>query len=185
VYDVERETKAFISSGQAGCRRLQAVPKDDVYSGLYAAYWIATLSPILIGSAISDIAGPCDEPPADFRATEALAAGLRARAGRWQLIARAAGGGNGLGRHLLPSKVVTRNKLSKRQHEDEASWSTRSWLSLQAQRMSVALQLGARGGGSAEEIATELCRLAAASDPPRLCSLAFVPRLCRVTPKFI
>ena len=43
-------------------------------------------------------------------------------------------------------------------HEDEASWSTRSWLSLQAQRMSVALQLAA-----AEEIATEL-RLAAASE---------------------
>ncbi|EOD22038.1 hypothetical protein EMIHUDRAFT_240543 [Emiliania huxleyi CCMP1516] len=41
---------------------------------------------------------------------------------------------------------------------DEASWSTRSWLSLQAQRMSVALQLAA-----AEEIATEL-RLAAASE---------------------
>ena len=44
------------------------------------------------------------------------------------------------------------------QHEDEASWSTRSWLSLQAQRMSVALQLAA-----AEEIATEP-RLAAASE---------------------
>ena len=48
-------------------------------------------------------------------------------------------------------KDKVRNKLSKRQHEDEASWSTRSWLSLQAQRMSVALQLAA-----AEEIATEL-----------------------------
>ena len=43
-------------------------------------------------------------------------------------------------------------------HEDEASWSTRSWLSLQAQRMSVTLQLAA-----ADEIATEL-RLAAASE---------------------
>ena len=49
------------------------------------------------------------------------------------------------------------DKLSKGQHEDEASWSTRS-LSLQAQRMSVALQLAA-----AEEIATEL-RLTAASE---------------------
>ena len=58
--------------------------------------------------------------------------------------------------HQMKDKV--RNKLSKRQHEDEASWSTRSWLSLQAQRMSVALQLAA-----AEEIATEL-RLAAASE---------------------
>ena len=55
-------------------------------------------------------------------------------------------------------KDKVRNKLSKRQHEDEASWSTRSWLSLQAQRMSVALQLAA-----AEEIATEL-RLTAASE---------------------
>ena len=52
-----------------------------------------------------------------------------------------------------------RNKLSKRQHEDEATWSTRSWLSLQAQRMSVTLQLAA-----ADEIrATEL-RLAAVSE---------------------
>ena len=56
-------------------------------------------------------------------------------------------------------KDKVRNKLSKRQHEDEASWSTRSWLSLQAQRMSVALQRLA----AAEEIATEL-RLAAASE---------------------
>ena len=40
-----------------------------------------------------------------------------------------------------------KDKLSKRQHEDEASWSTRSVVrgcrSLQAQRMSVALQLAA------------------------------------------
>ena len=55
-------------------------------------------------------------------------------------------------------KDKVRNKLSKRQHEDEATWSTRSWLSLQAQRMSVALQLVA-----VDEIATEL-RLAAASE---------------------
>ena len=62
-------------------------------------------------------------------------------------------------KRLLPDEgAKVRNKLSKRQHEDEASWSTRSWLSLQAQRMSVALQLAA-----AEEIATEL-RLAAASE---------------------
>ena len=59
---------------------------------------------------------------------------------------------------LNQMKDKVRNKLSKRQHEDEASWSTRSWLSLQAQRMSVALQLAA-----AEEIATEL-RLTAASE---------------------
>ena len=65
---------------------------------------------------------------------------------------------NAVKRLFYQMKDKVRNKLSKRQHEDEASWSTRSWLSLQAQRMSVALQLAA-----AEEIATEL-RLAAASE---------------------
>ena len=43
------------------------------------------------------------------------------------------------------------NKLSKKQYEDEVSWSTRTWLALMAQRMSVALQLAA-----AWEIAVEL-----------------------------
>ena len=42
-------------------------------------------------------------------------------------------------------KDKVRNKLSKRQHEDEASWSTRSWLSLHAQRM--VSRAAARGGG--------------------------------------
>ncbi|EOD31268.1 hypothetical protein EMIHUDRAFT_232232 [Emiliania huxleyi CCMP1516] len=65
---------------------------------------------------------------------------------------------NAVKRLFYQMKDKVRNKLSKRQHEDEASWSTRSWLLLQAQRMSVALQLAA-----AEEIATEL-RLAAASE---------------------
>ncbi|EOD22574.1 hypothetical protein EMIHUDRAFT_458126, partial [Emiliania huxleyi CCMP1516] len=65
---------------------------------------------------------------------------------------------NAVKRLFYQMKDKVRNKLSKRQHEDEASWSTRSWLSLEAQRMSVALQLAA-----AEEIATEL-RLTAASE---------------------
>merc|ERR1712086_272241 len=59
---------------------------------------------------------------------------------------------NAVKRLFYQMKDKVRNKLSKRQHEDEASWSTRSWLSLQAQRMSVALQLAGRGGG--REIAT-------------------------------
>ena len=42
-------------------------------------------------------------------------------------------------------------KLSKKQYDDEVSWSTRTWLSLQAQRLSVALHLAA-----AWEIAVEL-----------------------------
>ena len=62
---------------------------------------------------------------------------------------------------VLPDEGQGAQQALKRQHEDEASWSTRSWLSLQAQRMSVALQLAA-----AEEIATEL-RLAAASEEGR------------------
>ena len=43
------------------------------------------------------------------------------------------------------------NKLSKKQYEDEVTWSTRTWLALMTQRMSVALQLAA-----AWEIAVEL-----------------------------
>ena len=43
------------------------------------------------------------------------------------------------------------NKLSKKQYEDEVSWSTRTWLALMAQRMSVALHLAV-----AWEIAVEL-----------------------------
>jgi len=64
-------------------------------------------------------------------------------------------------------KDKVRNKLSKRQHEDEARWSTRSWLSLRAQRMSVALQLAA-----ADEIATELRPRRRRRTPPSLDSLA-------------
>ena len=43
------------------------------------------------------------------------------------------------------------NRLSKRQYEDEVTWSTRTWHALMAQRMSVALHLAA-----AWEIAVEL-----------------------------
>ena len=42
-----------------------------------------------------------------------------------------------------------RNKLTKRQYENEVSWSTSTWLALQAQRLSVAVH-------SAWEIATEM-----------------------------
>jgi len=72
---------------------------------------------------------------------------------------------------VLPDeKDKVRNKLSKRQHEDEASWSTRSWLSLRRPSacMSVALQLAA-----AEEIATEL-RLAVASEDATVAKLPCV-----------
>ena len=43
------------------------------------------------------------------------------------------------------------NKLSNTQYLDEATWSTRSWLAMQTQRISVALHLAC-----ASEIAREL-----------------------------
>jgi len=48
-------------------------------------------------------------------------------------------------------KDKVRNKLTKRQYEHEVSWSTSTWLALQAQRLSVALHIA-----SAWEIATEM-----------------------------
>jgi len=43
------------------------------------------------------------------------------------------------------------NTLTKRQYENEVSWSTSTWLALQAQRLSVAVHIA-----SAWEIATEM-----------------------------
>ena len=43
--------------------------------------------------------------------------------------------------------------MSKKQYDDEVSWTTRTWSSLMAQRMSVALHMAAEW-----EIARELCR---------------------------
>ena len=53
-----------------------------------------------------------------------------------------------------------RDKLSKKQYDDEVSWTTRTWSSLMAQRMLVALHMAA-----AWEIARELS-LAGAEDRP-------------------
>ena len=55
-----------------------------------------------------------------------------------------------------------RDKLSKKQYDDEVSWTTRTWSSLMAQRMSVALHMAA-----AWEIARELS-LAGAEDEAAL-----------------
>ena len=55
-----------------------------------------------------------------------------------------------------------RDKLSKKQYDDEVSWTTRTWSSLMAQRMSVALHMAA-----AWEIARELS-LAGAEDESAL-----------------
>ena len=63
------------------------------------------------------------------------------------------------------------NKLSKKQYEDEVSWSTRTWLALMAQRMSVALHLAA-----AWEIAVEL-KVPGAEDERRRSSAPPPPTL--------
>ena len=55
-----------------------------------------------------------------------------------------------------------RDKLSKKQYDDEVSWTTRTWSSLMAQRMSVALHMAA-----AWEVARELS-LAGAEDEAAL-----------------
>ena len=55
------------------------------------------------------------------------------------------------------------NKLSKKQYEDEVSWSTRTWSALMAQRMSVALHLAV-----AWEIAVELKGVGAEEDEAAL-----------------
>ena len=55
-----------------------------------------------------------------------------------------------------------RDKLSKKQYDDEVSWTNRTWSSLMAQRMSVALHMAA-----AWEIARELS-LAGAEDEAAL-----------------
>ena len=54
-------------------------------------------------------------------------------------------------RLLKRAADAVNNTLSKVQYEQEASWSTGSWLSLQSQRISVALHTAA-----AWEIASEL-----------------------------
>ena len=49
-----------------------------------------------------------------------------------------------------------RNKLRKRQYENEVSWSTSTWLALQAQRLSVAVHISTYKLRRAWEIATEM-----------------------------
>ena len=70
------------------------------------------------------------------------------------------------------------NKLSKKQYEDEVTWSTRTWLALMAQRMSVALQLAA-----AWEIAVEL-KVPGVEDARRR-SLTPPPSALRHTPYLV
>ena len=50
-------------------------------------------------------------------------------------------------------KAKVKDKLTHAQHLDEASWSTRTWTTLQCQRLSVVLHTAC-----AWEITEELCR---------------------------
>ena len=70
---------------------------------------------------------------------------------------------NAVKRLFYQMKDKVRNKLSKRQHEDEASWSTRSWLSLPAGGPASACQSRCSSRRRMRFAATEL-RLAAASE---------------------
>ena len=51
--------------------------------------------------------------------------------------------------HRMKAKVL--NRLSRAQYDQEATWSTRTWLALQTQRMSIAVHFAA-----AYKIAREL-----------------------------
>ena len=56
-----------------------------------------------------------------------------------------------------------RNKLTQRQYENEVSWSTSTWLALQAERLSVAVHIA-----SAWEIATEMQLAGGGGEAPSL-----------------
>ena len=60
-------------------------------------------------------------------------------------------------------QLKVQSKLTKKQYEDEVSWSTRTWTALMAQRLSVALHLAA-----AWEIAVELKGVGAEEDEAAL-----------------
>ena len=96
---------------------------------------------------------------------------------------------NAVKRLFYQMKDKVRNKLSKRQHEDEASWSTRSWLSL---RRPSACQsrcssrrrkrLRPSSGSPRRRRTPPSPRLPCVTTclPVFVAWLAFVPRLCRV-----
>ena len=48
--------------------------------------------------------------------------------------------------HRMKAKVL--NKLSRAQYDQEATWSTRTWLALQTQRMSIAVHFATAYGSS-------------------------------------
>ena len=71
--------------------------------------------------------------------------------GRYPPYRTAAGASRWKVRLFRRMQDKVRNKLTKRQYENEVSWSTSTWFALQAQRLSVAVHIA-----SAWEIATEM-----------------------------
>ena len=61
------------------------------------------------------------------------------------------GFGKGVGEILLGAANVLQNKLTRAQYLDEVTWTTKSWLGLQKQRISVVLHTAI-----AEQIVNEL-----------------------------
>ena len=61
------------------------------------------------------------------------------------------GFGKGVGEILWKAANVLQNKLTRAQYLDEATWTTKSWLGLQKQRISVVLHTAI-----AEQIVNEL-----------------------------
>ena len=70
------------------------------------------------------------------------------------LLFKSFGGfGKGVGEILWDAANVLQNKLTRAQYLDEVTWTTKSWLGLQKQRISVVLHTHGR---IAEQIVNEL-----------------------------
>ena len=70
---------------------------------------------------------------------------------RLQLFESFGGFGKGVGEILWDAANVLQNKLTRAQYLDEVTWTTKSWLGLQKQRISVVLHTAI-----AEQVVNEL-----------------------------
>ena len=83
------------------------------------------------------------------RASDASSGGRGGEGGR--LFESFGGFGKGVGEILWDAANVLQNKLTRAQYLDEVTWTTKSWLGLQKQRISVVLHTAI-----AEQIVNEL-----------------------------
>ena len=86
---------------------------------------------------------------------------------------------------LKEAAAVVDNKLTHSQHDDEATWSTRAWLALASQRISVALHTAVATGmgslslrvvGARQLVTRGLAAVNSAASPPRRADVC--PRSC-------